>query len=98
MRKLAFLFLALILTVAMAPAQDQGNTGQDPAAQQPQQTQPDQPATEAPADQPATETTTDTAAPQQDAGALPQTASPLPLLGLLGLGSLVVGVAARKRK
>jgi len=29
---------------------------------------------------------------------LPQTASPLPLLGLLGLGSLVTGVVVRKKK
>ena len=29
---------------------------------------------------------------------LPQTASPLPLLGLLGLGSLVTGLAARRKK
>jgi hypothetical protein len=28
---------------------------------------------------------------------LPQTASPLPLLGLLGLGSLVTGLVARKK-
>jgi LPXTG-motif cell wall-anchored protein len=37
----------------------------------------------------------------QDADAgqkLPQTASPLPLLGLLGMGSLVSGFIARKRK
>jgi hypothetical protein len=30
-------------------------------------------------------------------GELPQTASPLPLLGLLGLGSLVTGLVARKK-
>jgi hypothetical protein len=30
-------------------------------------------------------------------GDLPQTASPLPLLGLLGLGSLVTGLVARKK-
>jgi LPXTG-motif cell wall-anchored protein len=28
---------------------------------------------------------------------LPQTASPLPLLGLLGLGSLLAGLVARKK-
>ncbi|MGZ7029362.1 MAG: LPXTG cell wall anchor domain-containing protein, partial [Terriglobales bacterium] len=31
-------------------------------------------------------------------GNLPQTASPLPLIGLLGLGSVGLGVATRKRK
>jgi LPXTG-motif cell wall-anchored protein len=31
-------------------------------------------------------------------GTLPQTASPLPLLGLLGFGSVVAGVASRRRK
>jgi hypothetical protein len=30
-------------------------------------------------------------------GNLPQTASPLPLLGLLGLGSLVTGLLGRKK-
>jgi LPXTG-motif cell wall-anchored protein len=34
----------------------------------------------------------------QGAGQLPQTASPLPLLGLLGLGSLAVGFFARRKK
>ncbi|HZD96426.1 MAG TPA: LPXTG cell wall anchor domain-containing protein, partial [Candidatus Sulfotelmatobacter sp.] len=29
---------------------------------------------------------------------LPQTASPLPLLGLLGLGSLVTGLISRRKK
>jgi LPXTG-motif cell wall-anchored protein len=29
---------------------------------------------------------------------LPQTASPLPLLGLLGFGSLLTGLVARKKK
>jgi LPXTG-motif cell wall-anchored protein len=31
-------------------------------------------------------------------GALPQTASPLPLLGLLGFGSTAVGAFLRRRK
>jgi hypothetical protein len=34
----------------------------------------------------------------QDHAKLPQTASPLPLLGLLGLGSLVSGLVARRKK
>jgi LPXTG-motif cell wall-anchored protein len=38
-------------------------------------------------------------ADSQTAGAnLPQTASPLPLLGLLGLGSIGVGVLSRRKK
>jgi LPXTG-motif cell wall-anchored protein len=32
-----------------------------------------------------------------NSGQLPQTGSPLPLLGLLGLGSLVTGLIARKK-
>jgi LPXTG-motif cell wall-anchored protein len=32
------------------------------------------------------------------AGNLPQTASPLPLLGLLGFGSLAAGIVTRRRK
>ena len=32
-----------------------------------------------------------------DAAALPQTASPLPLLGLLGMGSLAAGVISRRK-
>jgi LPXTG-motif cell wall-anchored protein len=36
---------------------------------------------------------------QSNAGAnLPQTASPLPLLGLLGLGSIGAGLLSRKKK
>jgi len=31
-------------------------------------------------------------------GALPQTASPLPLLGLLGFGSMLGGLLTRRRK
>jgi hypothetical protein len=37
------------------------------------------------------------AAPASKSGKLPQTASPLPLLGLLGLGSLVTGLISRKK-
>jgi len=33
----------------------------------------------------------------QNSGKLPQTASPLPLLALLGVGSLVAGIIKRKR-
>jgi LPXTG-motif cell wall-anchored protein len=34
----------------------------------------------------------------QNNGKLPQTASPLPLLGLLGLGSLGLGLFSRRKK
>jgi LPXTG-motif cell wall-anchored protein len=37
-------------------------------------------------------------AQNQAAGNLPQTASPLPLLGLLGLGSLAAGVVSRRKR
>jgi LPXTG-motif cell wall-anchored protein len=38
------------------------------------------------------------AANSANAGNLPQTASPLPLLGLLGFGSLVTGYLSRRKK
>jgi hypothetical protein len=68
----------------------------------------DQSATTAAADQ-KTPSTSSTTADQNSAstssstdqgangGQLPQTASPLPLLGLLGLGSLITGLVARKK-
>ncbi len=40
----------------------------------------------------------DSAAPADDASQLPATATPLPLLALLGLGSLGAGVVSRFRK
>ncbi|HSE49275.1 MAG TPA: LPXTG cell wall anchor domain-containing protein [Terriglobales bacterium] len=98
MRKLAFLTLLLALLVGTGIAQDQTTPPPDSAAQQPaaDQQQPANP------DQPATTTDTQGAADQnanQGTGeTLPQTASPLPLIGLLGVGSLVAGVVARKRK
>lgn len=98
MRKLAFLLFTLVLAAGMAVAQDQG-TAQDPAAQQ-QQAQPDQ-TTPPPTDtttNTANQPATDTQGTANQGEKLPQTASPLPLLGLLGLGSVVAGVAARKRK
>lgn len=100
MRKLAFLTLLLALvagpgfaqTEATPPPQDQ--SAQQPGAEQQQPANPDQPAT-------STETQQAPAAGQnasQETGTLPQTASPLPLLGLLGLGSFAAGMVARKRK
>jgi LPXTG-motif cell wall-anchored protein len=53
----------------------------------------DQSAGAASADANATDTTTTA----KNEG-LPQTASPLPLLGLMGFGSMVTGYFARKRK
>jgi hypothetical protein len=50
------------------------------------------------ADQSATAASTDQNADKSNSDQkLPQTASPLPLLGLLGLGSLVSGLIARKK-
>jgi LPXTG-motif cell wall-anchored protein len=101
MRKLAFLCLALMLFVGMGFAQysgTSGNTQQQPTTQaqpDPNAAQPSSPDATQPADQ---QGTADQAAPQEAGQELPQTASPLPLLGLLGLGSLVAGVVARKRK
>lgn len=51
------------------------------------------------ADQSASQTApADQNAKSDNAGQLPQTGSPLPLLGLLGMGSLAAGVFGRKRK
>jgi len=98
MRKLAFLTLLLTLVVGMAVAQDQTtpppqDQSQPPAASQ-QPANPDQPAT-------TTDTQSNTdpnAAPASDQGTLPQTASPLPLLGLLGFGATGLGILLRRRK
>ena len=43
-------------------------------------------------------TTSDQNAPASNGKKLPQTASPLPLLGLLGLGSVASGLVMRKKK
>jgi hypothetical protein len=68
-----------------APAQEE-------AAQQPETPeQPEQPATEA---APAQDQTQDQAAADEQ---LPQTATPLPLLALLGLGSLAAGLWSRRK-
>ena len=56
-------------------------------------------ATQSTTDQSTTTTTTHKHRKNADnSGNLPQTASPLPLLGLLGMGSLAAGMATRKRK
>lgn len=93
---------------AAAPAADATATAS--AGTQPEAT-PDQPVAAAPAGQQAAVTADQSAAADQntvaqDAGAplqdenasLPQTASPLPLLGLIGLGSLGLGFFSRRRK
>lgn len=77
------------------------NPGNSPAATQSspsaQGTTPDQgTAAQGATDQ--TSTTTTHHHKSSKSGNLPQTASPLPLLGLLGMGSLSAGVASRKKK
>jgi len=98
MRKLAFLTLLLTLVIGTGFAQTETTPPQDPAAQ-PQASQPANPDQTQPADQqaPAADQSA-TQSTDQNGETLPQTASPLPLIGLLGLGSLVAGVVARKRK
>jgi LPXTG-motif cell wall-anchored protein len=57
------------------------------------------PATSTTTDQNATSGQTNSNTNQSNSGQnLPQTASPLPLLGLLGFGSLAAGTFVRRRK
>jgi LPXTG-motif cell wall-anchored protein len=109
MKKLLFLLAVMLIAVGISVAQtDQSNTNPN-AANSPTATQsntgtqgaattPDQ----GTADQSATQSTTTTTTHKRhrgaNAGNLPQTASPLPLLGLLGMGSLAAGVFTRKKK
>jgi LPXTG-motif cell wall-anchored protein len=55
-------------------------------------------ATTTPADQSNAAAAGNNQANANDQAALPQTASPLPLLGLLGFGSTAVGAFLRRRK
>lgn len=109
MKKLLFLLAVMLIGVGISVAQtDQNNpnsansptaTQSSPSAQG-NATTPDQgTANQATTDQ-TTQTTTTTQRHHKGAanGNLPQTASPLPLLGLLGMGSLAAGVATRKKK
>jgi LPXTG-motif cell wall-anchored protein len=108
MKKLLFLLAVMLIAAGISVAQtDQNNP--NPNANSPTATQsspsaqgnattPDQgTATQGTTDQTTTTTTTRHHRAAKS-GNLPQTASPLPLLGLLGMGSLAAGVATRKKK
>ena len=102
MRKLLFLMVVLLVmagwTVAQTSSQPANQTGQtstqsnQTGATGAQQNQTTPPATQAPADQ------TGATSSHARTGKLPATASPLPLLGILGIGSLGAGLVSRKRK
>jgi LPXTG-motif cell wall-anchored protein len=109
MKKLLFLLAVMLIAVGISVAQtDQNNPNSNPAnsptatqsspSAQGSATTPDQ----GTANQSATDQSTTTTTTRHHRGAksgnLPQTASPLPLLGLLGMGSLAAGVATRKKK
>lgn len=106
MRKVLLLLVVVIFAVGMAIAQS--NAGSQSPATNPDQNQASQTTTsnqtsttttsDQNANQGAAANQSDQTANQRKGGRLPQTASPLPLLGLLGLGSLGVGVITRKRK
>ena len=82
MKKLLFLLATMLLSIGIAAAQTQTNPNANTSATDNTQTQ---------------TTTTTRHARTNKKGNLPQTASPLPLLGLLGMGSLAAGVATRKK-
>jgi LPXTG-motif cell wall-anchored protein len=106
MKKLLFLLAVMLIAVGISVAQtDQNNPNSNPAnsptatqsspSAQGSATTPDQ----GTANQGATDqSNTTTHHRGAKSGNLPQTASPLPLLGLLGMGSLAAGVATRKKK
>lgn len=108
MKTVLSLLTALLLCVGMSMAQatqPQSTTGNDQATTTTQTTtQTQTPA----ATQDQNATSQNGAAADQNAnaadqngtkkGKLPQTASPLPLLGLLGMGSLGLGAAARRKR
>ena len=108
MKKLLFLLAAMLIAAGISVAQtDQNNPSSNPAnspaatqsspSAQGSATTPDQgTAAQGATDQ--TSTTTTHHHKSSKSGNLPQTASPLPLLGLLGMGSLAAGVASRKKK
>ena len=83
MKKLLFLLASLLLSLGIAAAQTQANPNANPSSTDSTQTQ--------------TTTTTQRHTRANKKGNLPQTASPLPLLGLLGMGSLAAGGATRKK-
>ena len=109
MKKLLFLLAVMLIAVGISVAQtDQNNPNSNPAnsptatqsspSAQGSATTPDQGTANQSATEQSTTTTTTRHHRSAKSGNLPQTASPLPLLGLLGMGSLAAGVATRKRK
>jgi hypothetical protein len=109
MKKLLFLLAVMLIAVGISVAQtDQNNPNSNPA-NSPTATQaspnaqgsaptPDQGTANQSATDQTTTTTTTRHHKAATSGNLPQTASPLPLLGLLGMGSLAAGAATRKKK
>lgn len=110
MKKLLFLLAVMLIAAGISVAQTDQNNPNANSANSPSATQstpsaqgsattPDQgTATQGTTDQSTTTTTTTRHHKGAKSGNLPQTASPLPLLGLLGMGSLAAGVATRKKK
>ena len=109
MKKLLFLLAVMLIAVGISVAQtDQNNPNSNPAnsptatqsspSAQGSATTPDQGTANQSATDQSTTTTTTRHHRSAKSGNLPQTASPLPLLGLLGMGSLAAGVATRKKK
>src|SRR5690242_14649172 len=109
MKKLGFLLAVMLIAVGISVAQtDQNNPNSNPAnspsatqsspSAQGSATTPDQGTANQSATDQSTTTTTTRHHRSAKSGNLPQTASPLPLLGLLGMGSLAAGVATRKKK
>ena len=108
MRRLSYLLAVLLLTcgwvLAQAGSTDQNSstTSTQTTTQTDQNTNTANPPATTDQNTQATPSTSDQT--NADTGATksgkkqPQTASPLPLLGLLGLGSLASGFAMRKRK
>jgi len=99
MRKLLFLCLTLLLAMGMSVAQtDQGNQGGSASGQG---NDAGVSAGAQAGDQGASagaQAGDQNQAAGADQGALPQTASPLPLIALLGMGSLAVGLIRARRR
>ncbi len=106
MKKLLFLVVVLLVMAGWTMAQTSGSntSGQTGTSAGQQQTTPDQTgqAGQTSPDQTSSQSTTESTTTETQKtgkkGKLPQTASPLPLLGLLGAGSLTAGLATRRRK
>ncbi len=102
MRKLLFLVVVLLVMTGWVLAQNNTQTGNQSGQTSTQSTTTTQSGQSGQTGATADQTQTGTASGQTGAnakgGRLPATASPLPLLGLLGIGSLGAGLVARKRK